>query len=95
VPLARQLRANAEIIGLLGADPVKWFTAGDEGSLGADEIEALLVQRAAARDNGDYSEADRIRTELKDSGVAIEDGPKGASWRRIDQVEGQDQSRER
>jgi len=90
VSLARQLRASAEIVGLLGADPAEWFTAGDEGALGADEIEALLVQRAAARDNGDYSGADRIRAELKDLGVAIEDGPKGTSWRRIDQVEGDD-----
>jgi cysteinyl-tRNA synthetase len=90
VSLARQLRANAKIVGLLGADPAEWFTAGDEGALGADKIEALLKQRTAARDNGDYSEADRIRTELKDSGVAIEDGPKGTSWRRIDQMEGRD-----
>jgi len=80
---------------LLGADPVEWFTAGGEGALGADEVEALLVQRTAARDNGNYSEADRIRTELKDSGVAIEDGPKGTSWRRIDQMEGEDQTRGR
>jgi cysteinyl-tRNA synthetase len=90
VSLARQLRASAEMVGLLGADPAEWFTAGDEGALGADEIEALLVQRAAARDNGDYSGADRIRAELKDLGIAIEDGPKGTSWRRIDQVEGDD-----
>ncbi len=90
VSLARQLRASAEMVGLLGADPAEWFTAGDEGALGADEIEALLVQRAAARDNGDYSGADRIRAELKDLGIAIEDGPKGTSWRRIDQVDGDD-----
>ncbi len=90
VSLARRLRASAEMVGLLGADPAEWFTAGDEGALGADEIEALLVQRAAARDNGDYSGADRIRAELKDLGIAIEDGPKGTSWRRIDQVEGDD-----
>ena len=93
--LARQLRASGEIVGLLGADPAEWFTAGGEGALGADEVEALLVQRTAARDNGNYSEADRIRTELKDSGVAIEDGPKGTSWRRIDQMEGEDQTRRR
>jgi cysteinyl-tRNA synthetase len=90
VSLARQLRASAEMVGLLGADPAEWFTAGDEGALGAGEIEALLVQRAAARDNGDYSGADRIRAELKDLGIAIEDGPKGTSWRRIDQVDGDD-----
>ena len=93
--MARQLRASAEMVGLLGADPAEWFTAGDEAALGADEVEALLVQRTAARDNGNYSEADRIRTELKDSGVAIEDGPKGTSWRRIDQMEGEDQTRGR
>ncbi len=90
VSLAGQLRANAEIIGLLGANPSDWFMAGDEGVSGAAEIDVLLVQRAAARDNGDYSEADRIRAKLKKLGIAIEDGPKGTSWRRIDQTEGHD-----
>ena len=90
VSLAGQLRANAEIIGLLGTNPSDWFMAGDEGVPGADEIDVLLVQRAAARDNGDYSEADRIRAKLKELGIAIEDGPKGTSWRRIDQTKGHD-----
>ena len=54
------------------------------------EIDVLLMQRAAARDNGNYSEADRIRAKLKELGIAIEDGPKGTSWRRIDQTEGHD-----
>ncbi len=90
VSLAGQLRANAEIIGLLGTNPSDWFMAGDEGVPGADEIDVLLVQRAAARDNGNYSEADRIRAKLKELGIAIEDGPKGTSWRRIDQTEGHD-----
>ena len=50
--------------------------------LAAEEIEARLDARAAARECGDFAEADRIRDELKDRDVILEDGPEGTSWRR-------------
>ena len=50
--------------------------------LAAGEIEARLSDRAQARERGDFAEADRIRDELKDQGVILEDGPGGTSWRR-------------
>ncbi len=50
--------------------------------LAAGEIEARLSDRAQARERGDFAEADRIRDELKDQGVILEDGPEGTSWRR-------------
>ncbi|MEL7240012.1 MAG: cysteine--tRNA ligase, partial [Planctomycetota bacterium] len=47
-----------------------------------DEIDALLAKREAARREKDFATADQIRNELDAAGVAIEDGPGGASWRR-------------
>ena len=61
------------------------LNAHGEASLGplpAAEIEKRLTARARARDQGDYAAADRIRDELKDQGVILEDGPEGTTWRR-------------
>ena len=40
--------------------------------------------RVAAKQAKDYAEADRIRKELLDAGVALEDKPGGLTeWRRV------------
>ena len=55
----------------------------DDGS-GADdaEIDALVEQRNRAREQRNFAEADRIRAELADRGVTLEDTPAGTIWRR-------------
>ena len=45
-------------------------------------IERQITARAAARKAKDFAAADRIRKELLDTGVILEDGPKGTTWRR-------------
>ena len=47
-----------------------------------EKIEALIRQRAESRKARDFAEADRIRDDLKENGVVLEDGPHGTSWRR-------------
>ena len=79
---AARLRASAEVLGLLGADPEEWFTAEAAGGLTAETIETRLAERSAAREKKDFAAADRIRDELAAAGVAIEDGPDGTRWRR-------------
>ena len=85
LPLARQLRAGGEIMGLFGADPVEWFRS-DEGSdaIPAAEIDALVTLRTAAREARDFAAADRIRDRLSEMGVTIEDSAEGPRWRRVD-----------
>ncbi len=46
----------------------------------APVVEHLLEQRADAREDGDFDTADRIRDELADLGVVVEDRPSGARW---------------
>ena len=46
------------------------------------EIEDLLEQRARARGDKDFATADRIRDELAEAGVVLEDGAAGTTWRR-------------
>jgi len=45
-------------------------------------IDALVEKRALARKERRFADADRIRTELAEEGVILEDGPDGTTWRR-------------
>jgi cysteinyl-tRNA synthetase len=80
------LLADGPLLGLLQDDPARWLKgepATAEGD-GADAawIERQITARAAARKAKDFAAADRIRKELLDTGVILEDGPKGTTWRR-------------
>ncbi|WP_297527099.1 cysteine--tRNA ligase [Thiohalobacter sp.] len=81
--LAATLRGLGSILGLLQADPQLYLRGGGapEG-LSDAEIEALLAARAEARARKDWAESDRIRDQLRDAGILLEDGPRGTSWRR-------------
>jgi cysteinyl-tRNA synthetase len=54
-----------------------------EESVQADEeIESLIAQRNEAKRNRDFAASDRIRQELQDRGILIEDTREGTRWRR-------------
>ncbi|WP_206871167.1 cysteine--tRNA ligase [Clostridium zeae] len=48
-----------------------------------DEIEQLVEQRQQARKDRDWALADKIRDELKDRGIVLEDTPQGVRWKKI------------
>jgi cysteinyl-tRNA synthetase len=80
---AQALRAGATLLGLLQDDPNAWFAgSGDDDGIGAADIEALLAQRRALREQRRFAEADEIRDRLAQAGIAIEDGADGVRWRR-------------
>jgi cysteinyl-tRNA synthetase len=83
--LAGVLKELGGVLGLLQADPEDFlkgaaFSAADE--LSEAEIETLIQQRLHARKNKNWAEADRIRNELKEKGIVLEDGAGGTTWRR-------------
>jgi cysteinyl-tRNA synthetase len=79
--LAESLRAGAWLLGLLTLEPQTWFGAGE--ATGEDaEIDSLVKQRDAFRKDRNFAEADRIRRELTERGIVIEDAAGGARWRR-------------
>ena len=82
------LRASAELLGLLGQSPERWFQAVSSGQMDAATIEQLLADRRRARTERDFAAADGIREQLSAAGVFIEDRPDGSTrWRMQDQVD--------
>jgi len=47
-----------------------------------EEIERLIEERKAARQRRDFAAADRIRNELAERGVLLEDNPGGTRWKK-------------
>ncbi len=81
---AARLAAGGHALGLLGQAPDAWATAGGAADgPPADEVAALIAERAAARARRDFAAADRIRDELAAQGIALEDRRDGPTlWRR-------------
>jgi cysteinyl-tRNA synthetase len=78
---AGQLKALAGVLGLLGREAVAFLQGGAAGDADGG-IDAKIAARLAARKAKNYAEADRIRKELEASGIVLEDGPSGTTWRR-------------
>jgi cysteinyl-tRNA synthetase len=78
---AGKLLAACELIGLFRQDPQEWL-AGDTEGLDDNLIDALIVERDAARKDRNFARADEIRDRLQAMGIVLEDGAGGTRWRR-------------
>ena len=71
-----------KFIGLLNEDQKQWEKyKKDKASINDEEIKNKIDLRNKARSNKDYKEADRIRDELFDKGVLIEDKDGKTLWK--------------
>jgi len=78
------LLASGRLMGLLEQDPeawLRWRPKADQGFSDA-EVEALIAARRAARASKDFAEADRLRKQLTEAGIILEDKPEATIWRR-------------
>ena len=78
---AAELKALAGILGLLQRDPVEFL----QGRRSVDDawIKARIAERQEARKRRDFQSADRIRQELHDRGIVLEDSGGQTTWRII------------
>jgi len=74
----RYLSLFDELTGVLGL----LYAEKDADTELAEEVEALIAARQAARKAKNWAEADRIRDKLKGMGIILEDTPQGVRWRR-------------
>ncbi|MTJ80774.1 MAG: cysteine--tRNA ligase [Telmatospirillum sp.] len=70
------LLASGDVLGVLQQDVEAWFRWAPEGKDGLSdaEIDRLVAARIEARQTRNFAEADRIRKELADQGIQLEDG---------------------
>jgi cysteinyl-tRNA synthetase len=89
--LAAVFRELAAVLGVAQLDPEQWFrlrapgadTSNTGAGLSDQDIEQRIAARLAARKSRDFAGADRLRDELAQQGVILEDKPDGTTlWRR-------------
>ncbi|MEM1118491.1 MAG: cysteine--tRNA ligase [Bacteroidota bacterium] len=68
------------LLGIVGTEAEAPPEAADDGL--AEQVEALIVERADARAAKDWPRADEIRDELDALGVEVMDTASGTEWRR-------------
>jgi cysteinyl-tRNA synthetase len=79
---ASQLRALGGVLGLLEREPREFLQAAPAG-VSEKWIEERIAARRRAREQKNFAEADRIRQELLDRGIVLEDKAAATTWRRV------------
>ena len=82
--LAARMRELASALGLLQMDADGFLKADAAGKVDAAEVEALIQARLQARADKAWAESDRIRDQLADMGVVLEDSKGTTTWRLKD-----------
>ena len=73
--------AMTEILGINPHAPEWRTSAGSPADRALDAlVERLIEDREKARSDRDFASADRIRNELAEAGISLEDSPTGTHW---------------
>jgi cysteinyl-tRNA synthetase len=77
------LKQLGGILGILQTDPDEWLQGDiNDNVLSSDAIEALIQKRLDAKAEKNWAEADKIRDDLKEQGISLEDNGTETIWHR-------------
>ncbi len=77
---ASLLKGLGATLGVLQQAPRSYLQAGS--TLDEQSIQQMIAARAEAKKARNFAEADRIRKELADQGIELQDSPQGTTWVR-------------
>jgi cysteinyl-tRNA synthetase len=78
------LKETGNVLNIFTRTPEEWYSAlmaVKNIGLTEDDILARITERKAARERKDWAEADRIRKELEEKGILLEDRKDGTGWK--------------
>ena len=80
------LKKAGEVLGIMLQSPDVYFGQQKERllqdkAIDPQTVEQLVKDRTTARLNKDWEKADRIRAQLEEMGVVVEDRPEGSVWK--------------
>lgn len=78
------LKETGNVLNLFHRTPEEWYRAlmaVKEIGLTEEDILARIAERKAARERKDWADADRIRKELEEKGILLEDRKDGTGWK--------------
>ncbi|MGE4556303.1 MAG: cysteine--tRNA ligase [Desulfovibrionaceae bacterium] len=83
--LQKDILGFGAVLGLFQQDPAQFLLdlramRSQRKGLNPAEIESLVEARQVARKNKNFEESDRLRAELADKGVEVQDTPAGPVW---------------
>ena len=79
--LAALLVKLGNILGLFYTTSDEYLKSGHSATLSAEEIEKMIAARNQARADKNWAESDRIRDDLLEKGIVLEDSSGTTTWR--------------
>lgn len=80
--LARLLKKLGNILGILFDDAEHYLQGEQTDGVDHDKIEKLIQDRNDARKAKNWAQSDKIRNELSELGIVLEDTAQGTTWRK-------------
>ena len=84
--LKGKILSAGKLLGILKCDPDNWFKSVSpnlKSDLSDDQINSLILARKHARDDKNFVLSDKIRDELLQSGIVLEDSKSITRWKRV------------
>lgn len=84
VKMVKMLYSLSHLLGILTHSPETFFKQGNmDQTLSDKKIDELISERELFRKNKNFAEADRIRDDLMEQGVILDDSAEGTKWKRL------------